>query len=106
MKFASRLHPHDQATFRQALFSGIAPGGGLYHPVDHPDLSALIAAFDESVTFNDVAAIVSAALLAPEIDEAAARRIAGRAFSFAPPPGAHRWRPSAPRTLPWPHLRL
>ncbi|HNY92854.1 MAG TPA: threonine synthase [bacterium] len=84
MKFASRLHPHDQATFRQALFSGIAPDGGLYHPVDHPDLSALIAAFDESVTFNDVAALVSAALLAPEIDEAAARRIAGRAFSFAP----------------------
>ncbi|HNS73213.1 MAG TPA: threonine synthase, partial [bacterium] len=84
MKFASRLHPREQVTFRTALFSGIAPDGGLYHPVDHPDLSALIAAFDETVTFDDLAAAVTAALLAPEIDEVAAQRIAGRAFTFAP----------------------
>ena len=84
MKFASRLHPHDPVSFREALFSGLAPDGGLYLPVDHPDLSTLIAGLDESVTFGDLAAAVSAALFAPEIDAAAAQRIARRAFFFAP----------------------
>ena len=84
MKFASRLHPREQVTFRTALFSGIAPDGGLYHPVDHHDLSALIPAFAETVPFDDLAAAVTAALLAPEIDNVAASRIAGRAFTFAP----------------------
>ncbi len=84
MKFVSRLHPREPVNFRAALFSGLAPDGGLYFPADHPDLTDLIAAFDESVTFNDLAAAVSAALLAPEIDTAAAQRVAARAFSFAP----------------------
>lgn len=84
MKFSSRLHPRQQVTFREAIFSGLAPDGGLYHPVEHPDLAALFSEFNEGTAFVDLAAAVTAGLLAPEIDAAAARRICERAFSFAP----------------------
>jgi threonine synthase len=84
VKFVSRLHPRESVTFRDALFSGLAPDGGLYHPAEHPDLGELIASFDESTGFTELAAATAAALLAPELSPEAARRITGRAFSFEP----------------------
>lgn len=84
MKFSSRLDHRQQVSFRDAIFSGLAPDGGLYHPVEHPELAALFSALDQGAEFVDLAAMVTAALLAPEIDQAAARRICERAFSFAP----------------------
>jgi threonine synthase len=70
--------------FREALFAGLAPDGSLYRPVEKPDLGGLFASFDARTGFADLAARVSAAVLAPEIDEPTARRITGRAFPFAP----------------------
>jgi threonine synthase len=84
MRFASRAHPRTEVGFREALFSGLAPDGGLYHPVDAPDLSSLIASFDDSVSFQELAATVCAALLAPDVPAGRAERIANRAFTFAP----------------------
>ncbi len=84
MRFASRSHPGRAVSLRAALFSGLAPDGGLYHPVEKSDLAALFASFDESVTFQELAAATAAALFSPELDAAASARIAARAFSFAP----------------------
>jgi threonine synthase len=84
MRFASRAHPGVEVGFREALFTGLAPDGGLYHPVGAPDLSALIAKLDDSVSFQDLAATTCGALLAPEVPAERAERIARRAFTFAP----------------------
>jgi threonine synthase len=70
--------------FGEALFAGLAPDGSLYRPVEQPDLARLFASFDATTGFVDIASRTGAALLAPEIDHAAARRIAERSFSFAP----------------------
>ncbi len=84
MRFASRSNPGHAVSFREALFSGLAPDGGLYHPVERPNLAALFASFDDGTSFQDLASAVTAALLAPEIDTKTADRIVSRAFSFAP----------------------
>jgi threonine synthase len=84
VRFASRAHPERHVSFREALFSGLAPDGGLYHPVECPDLNGLFAGFDDSTPFVDLAAEVCAALLSPEISAERVRRLAGRAFTFAP----------------------
>jgi len=82
--FASRARPGDQVSFREALFSGLAPDGGLYHPVERPDLAKLFASFSDATPFLGLSGAMCAAFLAPEIDEARARRIASRAFIFDP----------------------
>ena len=82
MRFAGK--PPGPVGFREALFAGLAPDGSLYRPVEKPDLSQLFASFDARTSFVDLAARVSAALLAPEIDAAVAHRIAERAFTFSP----------------------
>jgi threonine synthase len=63
---------------------GLAPDGGLYHPVQRPDLGGLFASFDDSTSFGEIAGRACAALLAPEIDNARARGIASLAFTFSP----------------------
>ena len=84
MRFASRSDPGRAVSFREALFSGLAPDGGLYHPAERPDLAALFASFDDGTGFPELASAVTAALLAPEIDTRTAGRIVSRAFSFVP----------------------
>ena len=84
MKFASSTHPGQVVGFREALFTGLAPDGGLYHPVDAPDLRQIIAGLGDSHSFGDVAGEICAALFPPEISEAKARALAGSAFFFAP----------------------
>ncbi len=84
MRFASRSDPGRVVSFREAVFSGLAPDGGLYHPVERPDLAGLFSSFDDRTSFSALASAVTAALLAPEIGASAAARIVSRAFSFAP----------------------
>ncbi len=85
MRFTSSLQAGGSpVTFRDALFSGLAPDGGLYLPAERPDLSRLLSTFNDGTSFTALAAAVSAALLSPEIDGEEAARIAGRAFPFAP----------------------
>ncbi len=85
MRFTSSGSPDGvSVTFRDALFSGLAPDGGLYVPEERPDLSALFSTFNDSTSFTALAAAVTSALLAPEIDPAEAQRIARRAFPFRP----------------------
>ena len=84
MRFTSRARPGKVVDFREALFTGLAPDGGLYHPVENPDLGALFAGFDDATTFATLAAKMGTALLGPEISEESARRMANRAFTFSP----------------------
>ena len=81
MTFASTRSPHDRVGFREAVFRGLAPDGGLYHPVERPDLSRLFRELPTDASFGAVAERLIAALL-PEIGDPAA--LAARAFPFEP----------------------
>ena len=71
-------------SLQEALFTGLAADGGLFHPVERPSLSDLFASFDDSTSFQDVAAKMCHALFAPDFGAEASRRIASRAFDFQP----------------------
>ncbi len=82
MRFASRADPAHSVAFREALFSGLAPDGGLYHPVGFPDLGPAFARMDDGTSFAECAAVVAAAILAPDLDARRARQLASQAFDF------------------------
>ena len=84
MRFASRAHPERVIDFREALFAGLAPDGGLFHPVEKPDLGGLFASFDDATSFLQLAAKMGAALLGPELSPQSVQRMADRAFTFSP----------------------
>ena len=84
MTFASRATPGVAVTFREALFTGLAPDGGLYHPVESPALAALFSSFDDSTSFEELARRTLAGILSPELAEHDVNQIVVRAFSFVP----------------------
>ncbi len=84
MTFASRASPDKAVSFREALFTGLAPDGGLYHPVEVPDLAGLFSSFNDSTPFPELATFVLSRILAPEVAEEDVSRIVARSFSFAP----------------------
>jgi len=84
VKFASRARPGQVMSFRDTLFTGLAPDGGLYHPVDPPDLSGIVPMLEGLRSFQEVAAEASAVLLAPDIPADRARELAARALPFSP----------------------
>jgi threonine synthase len=84
MKFTSTRNPRGEVSFREAVFRGLAPDGGLYHPVSVPDLGGLMAGFGGQASTAEIGADLTAALLGPEISPEAAQRIARRAFPFDP----------------------
>lgn len=85
MKFVSTRNPDGPAvSFAEALFNGIAPDGGLYHPVEEPDLRALVRSLGEDASFVDCAAALIQGLFGEEHDAESARRLALKAFPFQP----------------------
>ena len=84
MRFASQLHPRQLVSFRDALFTGLAADGGLYHPVDAPDLAPLLPVLRRLRSFQQVAEEVCAVLLAPDLPPDRARPLARRALPFSP----------------------
>ena len=71
-------------TFRQAVFSGLPPDGGLYVPAEQPDLRARIAGFTEQTSFIEIAEAVFGRLIGDELRPEAIRRVCERAFTFEP----------------------
>ena len=66
MKLASTRSPEQIVSFRDAIFQGLAPDGGLYQPVSTPDLSRLFDRFDASSTFLEIATALCDELLADD----------------------------------------
>ena len=83
MRLVSTRDPRVIATFREAVLSGMAPGGGLYLPEpwpvfdDWPDLLAL--------GFQDRAVVILDRLLSDEIDRGALAAAVRSALSFPVP---------------------
>ena len=84
MTFASTRSKAVNADFREAVFKGLAPDGGLFHPTSEPDLRRTILEFDESTSFTDIAGALTARLFPGDFSSAAAARIAKEAFPFSP----------------------
>jgi threonine synthase len=71
-------------TFRQAVFSGLPPDGGLYVPAEQPDLRDRIAGITEQTSFVEIASAVFEPLIGDELRLEAIRRVCERAFTFEP----------------------
>ncbi|UCF97832.1 MAG: threonine synthase [Spirochaetaceae bacterium] len=71
-------------SFREAVFSGLAPNGGLYVPMEQPDLSERIVAFSRQTSFQELSASVMGALIGEELSREAVLRVCEQAFSFEP----------------------
>ncbi len=84
MKFLSTRNPELRATFEEALFTGLAPDGGLFNPAETPDLTAIFNRFSPDTSFVDIASAVTAELFKEEIDPETARNLCERAFTFSP----------------------
>jgi len=84
MKFVSTLSSQKAVSFTEAIFSGLAPDGGLYHPVYMPDLSDFFRNLSDEIPFNEMASDFTSTLLGPEIDSVTARKIVHDAFFFGP----------------------
>ncbi|MDR2588201.1 MAG: threonine synthase [Spirochaetales bacterium] len=84
MKFASTRNPQEKVTLREAVFRGLAPDGGLYHPDTVPALGSLIESFGPGASTAEIGEALTAALFGPEISPEAAGRICRRAFTFEP----------------------
>lgn len=84
MRFVSTRSPKGpELDFRQALFQGLAPDGGLYQPRRQPDLRDLIASFNASTSFQEIAASLTRALFPQDLGRNA-EQISARAFPFSP----------------------
>ena len=68
----STRDPAIRLSFDDALLAGLPPGGGLYQPCPAPELSDVIAGLPDEAPFVDLAATLTEALLADELDAGAA----------------------------------
>lgn len=74
------------ASFREALFAGQPPGGGLFVPESAPRLSPdQLASLQRRKSFADRARILATHLLGDEIAEETLSGVVGRAFDFPAP---------------------
>ena len=84
MIFASTRGRARPASFREAVFRGLADDGGLYHPTTTPDLGPLFRSLDPDAPFAETARRVSLALFADELGHETVERIVRGAFTFEP----------------------
>jgi threonine synthase len=84
MRLISTRHNSPEVDFKEALFKGLAPDGGLYHPAEDRSVAELFHSLRPSCSFNEIAEKVSNLWLRDEWDSEAVQRIVGRAFTFTP----------------------
>jgi len=84
VKFYSTRDKNNAVTYKEAIFRGLAPDGGLYMPEEMSDLTGLIDSFSPDTPFNEIAAEITHALLSEELDRVASERVCSRAFNFTP----------------------
>ena len=84
MKFISTRDKNRVVTFKEAVFQGLSPEGGLFVPDSTPDLSKLYAGMTADTPFNESAIQLTAAVMKDEMDRETAARIINRAYYFKP----------------------
>jgi threonine synthase len=85
MKFRSTRDPGaGETSLQSAIFKGLAPDGGLYHPTATPDLSDYFRGLRGDESFAELAGEVCVRLFPDEMTSEDARALAEKAFPFAP----------------------
>jgi threonine synthase len=84
MKFVSTRTPSDQLPLREAIFQGLAPDGGLYLPMEEPDLRAFFLGAQAETPFCDLAGQMLYNLFPDDFGADQALRICREAFPFGP----------------------
>jgi len=84
MRFYSTRNINTDVSFREAVFTGLAPDGGLYHPKKKADIRNLLEGFSAYTPFVDIAAAITGRLFPDEIPQPDAEKICKTAFPFYP----------------------
>lgn len=84
MKFYSTRNTNSIVSFQKAVFSGLAPDGGLYHPSEKEDMKDLLSDFTASDSFVEIASALTSRLFHEEISPQKAEEICTAAFPFSP----------------------
>ncbi|MBN1685014.1 MAG: threonine synthase [Spirochaetales bacterium] len=84
MKLSSTRDRARIVSYKEAIFQGLAPDGGLYLPVSYPDLSDLFSRLEGSASFLDVATELSRRLLGDELSGDDVEKLCRTAFPFSP----------------------
>ncbi len=83
MKLFSTRDNNHKSIFKEAIFQGLAPDGGLYFPESFPDMSEFINNC-KGMSFNAIAEHVVYELLKDETSKESVKRIVKNAFNFKP----------------------
>ncbi|MFO8063802.1 MAG: threonine synthase [Spirochaetota bacterium] len=84
MQFYSTRDTKRIVSFREAVFRGLAPDGGLFQPAADLDLREAFLSMGPDTRFLDVARVVTGALFPQEFSRDQVERIIARAFPFSP----------------------
>lgn len=84
MRFYSTRDRTRLVTFREAIFQGLAPDGGLFHPESEPNLREVILRTPPDRPFAQMAADLVHAILPDTFSPEDARTVCERAFRFSP----------------------
>ena len=84
MKFSSTRNIETRVDLREAVFQGLAPDGGLYQPVEEPDLRSVFLASTPATSFSELSAAMMHGLFGDEYSQEDCLRICKEAFPFSP----------------------
>jgi len=85
MKYRSTLHRSQEVSLRDAVLHGSAPDGGLYMPVEIPQLKKDFLEHLSSLTLPEIALEVGTLFAGDEIPTQVLRKIVNEAFNFPLP---------------------
>ncbi|HEB10277.1 MAG TPA: threonine synthase [Spirochaetales bacterium] len=74
----------ETVSFKEAIFRGLAPDGGLYYPREQPDLTEIFKSFNPATSYKEVVLGLCNTLFSGELSEESVRRIVEKAYSFEP----------------------
>ncbi len=84
MQFYSTRDTRHLVSFREAVFRGLAPDGGLFHPAADVDLRSEFLGMTPETSFNEIAQTITCALFPEELSDEQVDRVVTRAFPFRP----------------------
>ena len=84
MKFSSTRDKKNIVSFKEAVFQGLSPDGGLFNPVTTPDLSSLFKNMNKTTSFIESSSMLTAEILKEDLSEERAYEVCRKAFPFAP----------------------
>ncbi|MBT3275870.1 MAG: threonine synthase [Spirochaetales bacterium] len=84
MRLISTRDPQESALFREAIFQGLSPDGGLYLPALYPDMTRTFGSLKPDTPFLDTATQIAVELLSDELPAQKIEELCASAFPFEP----------------------